>query len=174
MATFNYQDSEFTAWKKIQYKDGIVKVDFMDGDGHLITVKGGEIPHPDFRTKFGQLKSFIDIIINSVTNITEPICLSYPDNGKLQITARIRTNYAGAEIKTEILDYSDIQEWDFGHDEATGESKLLKLCKEINTEAHAYIFKNKTAQTEIEFPELKHDGMDVARAILKIADQITE
>lgn len=151
MATFNNKTA-LAAWKKIQYKDGIVKVDFMDGEGHLITVKGGELPHPDFRTKFLKLQRFIDMIINSVTNITEPTSISYPDMGKLQITARIRTNYGGAEVKTEILDYNDIQEWDFGHDEATGESELLNLCKEINDEARAYIFEGKTAQTEIEFP----------------------
>ena len=134
MATFNSQ-TDLAAWKKIEYKNGIVKATFMDGDGHLITVAGGEIPHPDFRVKFAQLKYFIDAMLETTPNV----------------------NF---EVKTATLDYGDIQEWGWENDE--GENKLLKLLSEINEETRLYIFENKTAQAEIPFPEMKHDGMDGA------------
>lgn len=167
MATFNSQTA-LTAWKKIEYKNGIVKATFMDGDGHLITVAGGEIPHPDFRVKFAQLKYFIDAMLETTPNVTEATGIAYPEPGKVQLTAKIRTSYTNFEIKTATLDYGDIQEWGLENDE--GEDKLLELLSEINEETRLYIFENKTAQAEISFPELKHDGMDGARALIKIAE----
>ena len=159
MATFNSQ-TDLAAWKKIEYKNGIVKATFMDGDGHLITVAGGEIPHPDFRVKFAQLKYFIDAMLETTPNITEATSVAYPEAGKVQLTAKIATSYTNFEVKTATLDYGDIQEWGWENDE--GENKLLKLLSEINEETRLYIFENKTAQAEIPFPELKHDGMDGA------------
>ena len=165
MATFNSQ-TDLAAWKKIEYKNGIVKATFMDGDGHLITVAGGEIPHPDFRVKFAQLKYFIDAMLETTPNITEATGIVYPEAGKVQLTAKIATSYTNFEVKTTIIDYGDIQEWEWENED--GENKLLKLLSEINEETRLYIFENKTAQAEIPFPELKHDGMDGARALLKI------
>lgn len=171
MATFNSQTA-LAAWKKIEYKNGIVKATFMDGDGHLITVAGGEIPHPDFRVKFAQLKYFIDAMLETTPNVTEATSVAYPEAGKVQLTAKIATSYTNFEVKTTIIDYGDIQEWEWENED--GENKLLKLLSEINEETRLYIFENKTAQAEIPFPELKHDGMDGARAILKIADAINK
>lgn len=169
MATFNSQTA-LAAWKKIEYKNGIVKATFMDGDGHLITVAGGEIPHPDFRVKFAQLKYFIDAMLETTPNITEATGIVYPEAGKVQLTAKIATSYTNFEVKTTIIDYGDIQEW--GWENEDGENKLLKLLSEINEETRLYIFENKTAQAEIPFPEMQHDGMDGARALLKIADSL--
>jgi hypothetical protein len=167
MATFNSQTA-LAAWKKIEYKNGIVKATFMDGDGHLITVAGGEIPHPDFRVKFAQLKYFIDAMLETTPNITEATSVAYPEPGKVQLTAKIATSYTNFEVKTTIIDYGDIQEWEWENED--GENKLLKLLSEINEETRLYIFENKTAQAEIPFPDMKHDGMDGARAQLKIAE----
>jgi hypothetical protein len=47
---------------------------------------------------------------------------------------------------------------------------LLDILKDIDEEAKDYLFKDKTAQQKIDFPEMKHDGMDGARASLKIAE----
>ena len=167
MATFK-ENPDLVGWKKIEYKNGIVKATFMDGDGHLITVAGGEIPHPDFRVKFAQLKYFIDAMLETTPNVTEATGIAYPEPGKVQLTAKIMTSYVNFEVKTAIIDYGDIQEW--GWENEDGENKLLKLLSEINEETRLYIFENKTTQAEIPFPELKHDGMDGARALFKIAE----
>lgn len=174
MATFNTHTA-LAAWKKIQYKDGIVKADFVDGDGKLITVKGGEMPHPDFRTTFGKLAYFVQQMLITHPTMIEPICLAYPDLGKLQITAKVRTIYSTFEVKTEAIDYDTVSEWADVEitDPETGEVRnLLQVARDIDEQTRLYLFENKTAQAEIQFPEMKHDGMDGARALLKIADSI--
>ena len=171
MATFK-ENPDLVGWKKIEYKNGIVKAAFQNGDGQVIECKGGEMPHPDFRSQFALLSRFAKVILCTNALTVEATAIEYPEPGSLRITANIRTDYITAEVKTKPILYEDIEEWDeFAQatDENTGEvMTLLDLAKNLNDETRAYLFQGKNAQQKIDFPELKHDGMDGARALLKI------
>lgn len=171
MATFK-ENPDLVGWKKIEYKNGVVKAAFQNGDGQVIECKGGEMPHPDFRSQFALLSRFAKVILCTNALTVEATAIEYSEPGSLRITANIRTDYITAEVKSKPILYEDIEEWDeFAQatDENTGEvMTLLDLAKNLNDETRAYLFQGKNAQQKIDFPELKHDGMDGARALLKI------
>lgn len=145
------------AWKKIEYKNGIVKAAFRNVNGQDIECKGGEMPHPDFRQKLGLLSRFAKAIFQ-VDGMVEATSIEYPEAGKLKITATLTTPFAQSEVKTKPIDYADIEAWDANVLSATNTETgevitLLDLIKDIDDETHDYLFKGKNAQQKIDFPE---------------------
>lgn len=156
MATFK-ENPDFLCWKKIEYKNGIVKAAFRNINGQDIEVKGGEMPHPNFRKKFDILSKFVKLIFQ-LDCLVEATAVEYPEIGKIKLTANINTPFASAEIKSKPIDFVDIDAWDTALinsiDDETGELlTLLDLLKDIDNEAKEYLFKDKTAQQKINFNE---------------------
>lgn len=149
MATFK-ENPDFLCWEKIEYKNGIVKAAFRNTNGQDIEVKGGEMPHPNFRNKFDILSRFAKFIFQ-LDCLVEATTVEYPENGKVKLTASINTPFASAEIKSKPIDFADIEAWD---STLIGEMfTLLDLLKDIDKEAKEYLFKDKTAQQKIDFGE---------------------
>lgn len=156
MATFK-ENPDFLCWKKIEYKNGIVKAAFRNTNGQDIEVKGGEMPHPNFRNKFDILSRFAKLIFQ-LDCLIEATAVEYPETGKIKLTASVNTPFASAEIKSKPIDFADIEAWDTALisciDNHTGEDfTLLHLLDDIDKEAKEYLFKDKTAQQKIDFDE---------------------
>lgn len=156
MATFK-ENPDLLCWKKIEYKNGVVKAAFRNMNGQDIEVKGGEMPHPNFRNKFDILSKFAKLIFQ-LDCLVEATTVEYPENGKVKLTANVNTPFASAEIKSKPIDYADVEAWDSTLIncvyEETGEMfTLLNLLKDIDEEAQEYLFKDKTAQQKIDFGE---------------------
>jgi hypothetical protein len=161
MKAFN-RNAAKNIYKKVCYKKGIVTVEFLDNDANVIKVTGAEMPHPDFRAAMNRLKNdgFLKIILGvDDTCILTPQAIERPDNNSVVLRGTIDTNYGEIEFKTSPIKMSDHL------NDALWE--MFNVVEEITNEAELYIFQGKTAQTSIPF-EVKHDGLDGARAILSM------
>lgn len=149
--------------KKVQYKDGGVVADFFDVDGNQITVKSVDVPHPDFRNAFANLKPYIITLLclNESDGVRiEPTAVECKsESGIYVLRGLITSEFTTSEFKTDPLIYASLKD--------TPIYEAFDVIEAIKDETHKFLFEGKEAQQSL-FPPMQNDGADGARALLSM------
>lgn len=151
---------------KVAVKQGKVTVEFFDNFLNQVTVKTEESPHPDFSSAIIEICDYVKKILNIEANVLCDVTINaveFPETKKAIIKATVKSIYADTDVKIPL---------DIDHLIETDCSEVTDVFARIEHEAAEYV-QGKTAQLTLPFPnndtlELKHDGMDGARALLKM------
>lgn len=145
--------------KKVQYKDGGVVADFFDVDGNQITVKSVDVPHPDFRNSFANLRPYIITLLclNERDGVrVEPTAVECKSESIYVLRGLITSEFTTSEFKTDPLIYASLRD--------TPIYEVFDVIETIKDETKKFLFEGKEAQQSL-FP-MQHDGADGARALL--------
>ncbi len=135
--------------KKVQYKNGIVKVDFFDHNDNLVTIKSEERPHPDFIIAMHNLQDDFKVITNcAIYEEISPIEIQKtPDGKKYTFVGQIfSTDTEEIEIKITMTEKNINENY----------KALARKIDEVLHETCQFL-EGKTAQLSLPFSEQTED-----------------